>query len=104
MRQKTILPMHKSTTSVQLSTRRKRTKTDWLRVVDLPISRTLTDRLIAAGVLEAYTPRLPGAQRAIKFVSMASFDAWVRSGAVKAPRSTPPDNLVEAQAKEEAVK
>jgi hypothetical protein len=57
---------------------KKAEQTRWGRIRDLPVSKSLVERLIREGLIESYAPLTTGSKRAPRLINMDSFDRWVR--------------------------
>ena len=57
---------------------KKAPQTRWGRIRDLPVSKSLVERLIREGLIESYAPVTPGNKLAPRLIDLDSFDAWVR--------------------------
>jgi hypothetical protein len=73
--------------SVQIESRRSQKfqspdsdcqRTRWGRIRDLPVSKSLAERLIREGLIASYSPLIPGNKRAPRLIDLDSFDRWVR--------------------------
>jgi hypothetical protein len=53
-------------------------RTRWGRIRDLPVSKSLAERLIRERLIESYAPLGPGNKRAPRLINLDSFDRWVR--------------------------
>ena len=53
-------------------------RTRWGRIRDLPVSKSLAERLIRERLIDSFAPVGPGNKRAPRLIDLDSFDRWVR--------------------------
>jgi hypothetical protein len=55
------------------------------RISDLPISKSMAERLIRDGFIKSWAPTFPGKKRGPRLVDLDSFEAWVKGSQVARP-------------------
>jgi len=81
-----------------LSFNKKITPSDWLRMAELPIRRTLADDLCKRGILVSVVVGRPGSKRGVRLVSLESLNAYLMGLAnEQRPKNSASSQAVENQ-------